>query len=185
MTEEKDVTQQDDEWNPPSEERLEKMLTDVSNDTWVDSQVGALEVYKEALRTAWEDGVITEEEFALLKLIRNNLAKSISQKARPVKAADYQKETADVPTNIAAMDDAAAGGNKVYVDALKQAWDDGVVSKDELAILTKLGEALRSDHSFDEIYDQLVEVALADGVITDEEQELLDSIKAQLDGKKE
>ena len=64
-----------------------------------------------------------------------------------------------------------------YADALQRAWDDGRVTRDEFALLSRLGEALLRDVDPYTLYREVLEQALADEIITGDESAILEALR--------
>jgi len=86
------------------------------------------ELYKITLVKVWEDGILTEEEALLLKGLRGVLG--ISQEA-------HEKLEKEVKGEIKQVT------NDTYRLVLEQAWNDGIVTEDESAMLESLRKGLK------------------------------------------
>jgi DNA-binding MarR family transcriptional regulator len=88
----------------------------------------------------------------------------------------------------------------IYVKALKVAWEDSILTKDEAALLKGLRDSLgiseqehmdlqeeligteqkKKDLNKSDIFKKVLEVAMRDGTITDDEQDILDELERVL-----
>jgi DNA-binding MarR family transcriptional regulator len=97
--------------------------------------------------------------------------------------------------------DEVHGAKDIYMSALRKAWEDSILTKEESALLKELRDSLGIseqehrelqeeiiggrvdlDNSMDkvEVYKKILEVALRDGKITDDEQDILDELERTL-----
>jgi tetratricopeptide (TPR) repeat protein len=88
-----------------------------------------LELYKAALKKAWEDGVITPHEHQIIENLR--LSMGITDDMHEILESEVKGETKTRP------------GLDAYKAALEQAWIDKVITKDERAILERLKNVLQ------------------------------------------
>ena len=99
-----------------------------------------LDIYGNALRQAWDDGVLTNDESAVLKTLRQamNITDETHTKLERMIKKEYDEEMfRDKELEI-------------YENALKRVWTNGVVTDDENAILMKLREVMNiteKDHN--------------------------------------
>jgi len=105
------------------------------------------------------------------------------------------------PEDDECIDDAFEGAHRIYRKALYRAWEDNVLTKDEAAILEELRSSLRitdDDHRRMQeeildskegdddginrvrIFSEVLDVALSDGKITLDEQNMLDELQRLL-----
>ena len=102
-----------------------------------------LEAYRLALTQALEDGIITEDEEAILAALRDDL--EISDEAHSAILDMVKMKTSTSGREI-----------DTYTSALSQALEDGLVTDDEQAILEALRDALNiSDEEHDDILKRL------------------------------
>ena len=88
-----------------------------------------LDLYKAALKKAWEDGVITPHEHQIIENLR--LSMGITDDMHAILEAEVKGEAKTRP------------GLDAYKAALEQAWIDKVITKDERAILERLKKVLQ------------------------------------------
>jgi len=105
----------------------------------------AAEVYRSLLLKAWEDDVMTEDEYRLLRSIRLSLR--ITAEEHRILEEEVVENKGEVPDWMRRLGkDADIVWDKfvplerldIYHAALKKAWEDAVVTKDELGILKSL-----------------------------------------------
>jgi len=89
---------------------------------------GNIALYKLTLEKVWEDGILTQEETVLLQGLRKAL--NISQEKHAVLEMEVKKGIKQVT-------------NETYKLVLEQAWNDGIVTEDESAMLDKLKSGLK------------------------------------------
>jgi hypothetical protein len=100
-----------------------------------------IDTYRKALIQALKDGVVTEEEEAILTSLRDNLEITDEQHNKLMEFVNIEGE----------MDSSVIDA---YKDALGQALDDSVITEDEEAILFSLRDSLSIT---DEIHKKLLE----------------------------
>jgi tetratricopeptide (TPR) repeat protein len=105
------------------------------------------ELYKITLEKVWEDGILTEEEAVLLQGLRTTL--NISQEIHD----ELEKE---VKENINQVT------NETYRLVLEQAWNDGIITEDESAMLQKLRRGLKISDEVHAVIESQVKKHLPD-----------------------
>jgi DNA-binding MarR family transcriptional regulator len=168
----------------PSKKKKEKKTEEVH---------GAKDIYKKALKKAWEDSILTKDESALLKELRDSLG--ISEQEHRM----LQEEI------IGGNTDVAASMNKmeVYKKILEVALRDGRITEDEQDILDELERSLALDKetitqvkmemkllegegvmtrekkhdNFRDIYSSVIRESLKDGRISRDEQNIIILLK--------
>jgi hypothetical protein len=154
-----------------------------------------------ALKVAWEDSILTKEEAAILKGLRDSLGIS-------------EREHMDLQGDIIGIDENKKGLNKteIYRRILEVALRDGTITDDEQDILDELerilgleesqatqmkmemklleGEGIltseRRRENFKEIYGSVIRESMKDGRISRDEQNIIILLKQLLDiGDKE
>jgi tetratricopeptide (TPR) repeat protein len=96
-----------------------------------------IEIYKQSLMKVWEDGILTDEEARLLQGL---------QKVLNITPQEHEELEREVKLNL------TTGNNETYRLALEQAWNDGVITDDEEAMLASLRKALKIP---DELHAQM------------------------------
>jgi len=161
----------------------------------------AKDIYMKALKVAWEDSILTKEEAAILKGLRDSLGIS-------------EREHMDLQSEIISVEETKKGFNKVeiYRRILEVALKDGMITDDEQDILDELEQILGLDESqatqlkmemkllegegiltserrrenFKEIYGSVIRESMKDGRISRDEQNIIILLKKLLDiGDKE
>jgi len=154
------------------------------------------EIYKIALKRAWFDGNITYDEFAILKDLRTKLG--ITEQV-------HSRIELEVITEVSRDNETSTDARKVYRVALERALYDGVITDDEKAILGDLSTVLgigedecrllhreveeeltgrkKPDATVDkhQVYINVLEQALADGIITEDENAMLERLRESLE----
>lgn len=156
----------------------------------------AVDVYKNALKVAWEDSVLTKEEAAILKGLRDSLG--ISQQDH----LDLQEEIIGSGlSNIQGLNK-----KEVYKKILEVALRDGTITEDEQDILDELervlglkedittqikmemklleGEQIMTDErrkkNYKDIYSSVIQESMKDGKISRDEQNIIVLLKQLL-----
>ncbi|UCH88272.1 MAG: TerB family tellurite resistance protein [Thermoplasmata archaeon] len=93
-------------------------------------QVKKIEIYHAALKQAWEDGRVTKDEHDILARLQDKLDISAEEHRR-------------LEMEIMAKSSDKVGSEDVYKSALRQAWEDGVISDDEDSLLKELRRTLK------------------------------------------
>lgn len=155
--------------------------------------VGATQIYKKALKKAWEDSVLTKDESALLKELRDSLGISEAEHRK------LQEEIIDKNVDL----DNKLSKKEVYRKILEVALRDGTITDDERDILDELENSLgldkdvttqlkmemkllegenfltkeRKDSNFRDIYSSVIKESLKDGKISRDEQNIIILLK--------
>jgi tellurite resistance protein len=154
---------------------------------------GAKDIYRKALKKAWEDSILTKDESALLKELRDSLG--ISEQEHRL----LQEEIIGGNSNLAA----ALNKMEVYKKILEVAMRDGTITEDEQDILDELERSLGLDKetitqvkmemkllegegvmtrekrhdNFRDIYSSVIRESLKDGRISRDEQNIIILLK--------
>ena len=158
---------------------------------------GAKDIYMNALKKAWEDSILTKEESALLKELRDSLG--ISEQEHRELQEEIIGNKMDLNTPMNKMD--------VYRKIIEVALRDGKITEDEQDILDELERSLgldrdmttqvkmemkllegekimtsdrRHDH-FKDIYSSVIKESLKDGRISRDEQNIIILLKKLMD----
>lgn len=178
------------------------------SDTYVDKRgkkktqpSDAKDIYIKALKVAWEDSVLTKEEAALLRGLRDSLGIS-------------EQEHMDLQEDIIGLEEKKRRLNKseIFKRILEVAMKDGKITDDEQDILDELeailglddkaatqikmemklleGEGIltseRRQENFKEIYGSVIRESMRDGRISRDEQNIIILLKKLMDiGDKE
>lgn len=102
----------------------------------VDPNVKASDIYKATLEESMKDGIITEDENAILRRLRGLL--QITPEEHDEIHSDIKEDTGEVDPNA-----------EIYKEALTQAMKDGVITQDESDILIRLRSILGISESTD------------------------------------
>ncbi|MBN1389091.1 MAG: hypothetical protein JXA22_00445 [Candidatus Thermoplasmatota archaeon] len=156
----------------------------------------AKDIYMKALKVAWEDSILTKEEVALLKGLRESLGIS-------------EREHMDLQSGLIGLEEVKKGLNKteIYRRILEVALRDGILTSDEQDILNELERSLgleesqatklkmemkllegegimtsdRKRENFKEIYGSVIRESMKDGRISRDEQNIIILLKKLLD----
>jgi DNA-binding MarR family transcriptional regulator len=161
----------------------------------------AKDIYKKALRVAWEDSILTKEEAAMLKGLRESLGISEDEHIY------LQEEIIGSPNSKKQLNK-----SEIYKRVLEVAMRDGKITNDEQDILDELerllglneesatqmkmemklleGEGMLTDErkqeNFKEIYGSVIRESMKDGRISRDEQNIIILLKKLMDiGDKE
>ena len=104
-------------------------------------------LYKITLEKVWEDGILTEEETVLLQGLRKTL--NITQEDHN----EMEKEVKDGINQVT---------NETYKLVLEQAWNDGIITEDESAMLLKLRRGLKISDEVHAVIESQVKKHLPD-----------------------
>ncbi|MFO8050641.1 MAG: hypothetical protein R6V01_02950 [Thermoplasmatota archaeon] len=159
------------------------------------SSSNAMDVYKNALKVAWEDSILTKEEAAILKDLRESLG--ISQNDH----LDLQEEILSDPAKIKGLNKKDA-----YRKIMEVAMRDGMITEDEQDILDELERVLglddnvttdikmqmkllegekimtpkRRKENYKDIYGSVIKESMKDGKISRDEQNIIMLLKKLL-----
>lgn len=179
---------QEQEEKPQKVEKKEKKEADVT---------GAKDIYRKALKKAWEDSILTKDESALLKELRDSLG--ISEQEHRM----LQEEIIGGESNL----QNPLNKMEVYKKILEVALRDGTITEDEQDILDELERSLGLDNetitqvkmemkllegegvmtrekrhdNFRDIYSSVIRESLKDGRISRDEQNIIILLKKLMD----
>ncbi len=154
---------------------------------------GAKDIYKKALKKAWEDSILTKDESALLKELRDSLG--ISEE-------EHRMLQEEILGGSAAMSE-PLNKMEVYKKILEVAMRDGTITEDEQDILDELERSLGMDretitqlkmemklmegegimtrekkhNNFKDIYSSVIRESMKDGRISRDEQNIIILLK--------
>jgi DNA-binding MarR family transcriptional regulator len=154
---------------------------------------GAKDIYLKALKKAWEDSILTKEESALLKELRDSLG--ITEEEHRQLQESIIGNTIDLDSSLNKME--------IYKKILEVALRDGKITGDEQDILDELERSLgldsdmttqvkmemkllegeniltneRRQDNFRDIYSSVIKEALKDGRISRDEQNIIILLK--------
>ena len=141
-----------------------------------------LGIYDNIVRTAWADGVVTKDEQAML----DDMAMYLGLEPHDTEPIDKRVREESI--------DPEAENSSLYKQMLEVAWQDGEVDANEQAMLDSLAGMLGLDSArnvqldwvFDRLDDRLraycsaMEAAWDDGIVTDDEDNMLQSMRDSL-----
>ena len=141
-----------------------------------------LGIYDNIVRTAWADGVVTKDEQAML----DDMAMYLGLEPHNTEPIDKLVREESI--------DPDAENSSLYKQMLEVAWQDGEVDANEQAMLDSLAGMLglesardvQLDWVFDRLDDRLraycsaMEAAWEDGIVTDDEENMLGSMRKTL-----
>jgi len=141
-----------------------------------------LGIYDNIVRTAWADGVVTKDEQAML----DDMAMYLGLEPHDTEPIDKRVREESI--------DPEAENSSLYKQMLEVAWQDGEVDANEQAMLDSLAGMLGLDSArnvqldwvFDRLDDRLraycsaMEAAWNDGIVTDDEDNMLQSMRDSL-----
>ena len=141
-----------------------------------------LAIYDNIVRTAWQDGIVTKDEQIMLEDMAMYLG------LEPHDTEPIEKRVREESTNP------DAENSSLYKQMLEVAWQDGEVDANEQAMLDSLASMLGLDSARDvqldwvcdrlddrlKAYCSAMEAAWEDGEVTDDEENMLDSMRNSL-----
>ncbi len=141
-----------------------------------------LAIYDNIVRTAWEDGVVTKDEQAILDDMSMYLG------LEPHQTEQLEKQARDDSVKP------ETENSSLYKQMLEVAWQDGEVDSNEQAMLDSLANMLGLDSSREvqldwvcgqlddrlKAYCSAMEAAWQDGKVSDDEENMLESMRKSL-----
>jgi len=141
-----------------------------------------LAIYDNIVRTAWQDGIVTKDEQIMLEDMAMYLG------LEPHDTEPIEKRVREESTNP------DAENSSLYKQMLEVAWQDGEVDANEQAMLDSLASMLGLDSARDvqldwvcdrlddrlKAYCSAMEAAWEDGEVTDDEENMLESMRNSL-----
>ena len=166
-------------YRPPAEGEVEVQPTLDGRDLPLDHR---LAIYDNIVRTAWSDGVVTKDEQAML----DDMAMYLG--LEPDDTEPIEKRVRDESI------DPDAENSSLYKQMLEVAWQDGEVDANEQAMLDSLAGMLGLESARDvqldwvcerlddrlKAYCSAMEAAWQDGQVSDDEENMLESMRNSL-----
>ena len=166
-------------YRPPVEGEIAEPAPLDGRDLPLDHRLG---VYDNIVRTAWSDGVVTKDEQVML----DDMAIYLGLEPHDTEPIEKRVREESV--------DPDAENSSLYKQMLEVAWQDGEVDSNEQAMLDSLAGMLRLESArevqLDWVCDRLddrlkgyctaMEAAWEDGTVTDDEENILQSMRDSL-----
>ena len=166
-------------YRPPAEGVDDSPVTLDGRDLPLDHR---LAIYDNIVRTAWQDGIVTKDEQTMLEDMAMYLGLE-PHDTEPIEKSIREESI-----------DPDAENSSLYKQMLEVAWQDGEVDANEQAMLDSLANMLGLDSARDvqldwvcdrlddrlKAYCSAMEAAWEDGKVTDDEENMLDSMRNSL-----